>query len=190
MKVEKKILDKLIKGEDFPIAGGELVITTRLAKVVSGVNVYNIVLEHHTSSATETPDLSFDSLDMLMEYANGNAEGTSLHICSECGDIPTETGYYINNETGEEFCCYNCLMKNLNKKYGFTWSTMMGDSDSFEVWLKIPKSEAEDLEDYKKVDGEYWRRADIEYICPFEKDGGIDEIFGDISFEEVDDVLL
>ncbi len=189
MKVEKKILDKLVKGEDFPIAGGELVVKTKLSKVIAGINIYGIVLERNIA---DEENLFFDNMEQLMEFADGNADGTSLHICSECGDIPTETGYYIDNENGGlEYCTFNCLTSQLNSTYGlFNWSTMMGDSDSFEVWLKIPKSEAEDLEDYKKVDGEYWRRADIEYICPFEKDGGIDEIFGDINIEEVDDVLL
>ncbi len=190
MKIEKMILEKLVKGEEFPIAGGELVVKTKLSKVVAGINVYGIVLERNGSDTTDTTNPSFDSVEQLMEYAKGNDDGTSLHICAECEGIPTESGYYINNETGEEFCCYNCLMNSLNRKYGYTWNTMLGDTDKFEVWLRISREDADDLEDYKKINGEYWRKLDIEFISPFEKYHNLDDIFGESNLEEIDDVLL
>ena len=183
MQIERKILEKIVKGEEFPIASGELVVKTKLSRVVAGVNIYEIVLKRHD----DEPDLSFGSIEQLMEYASGNADGTDFHICSECGDIP-ETGFYIDNETGEQYCSFECLCRGMNKTYGlFNWNTMLGDSDSFEVYVKISEEEASDLEDYKKVSGQYWRRADIEYICPFDRKDNADDLFGNI---EVDDVLL
>ncbi len=187
MKIESKIVENLVKKGEFPIAGGELVVKTRLSKVIAGVNIYGIVLERHIA---DEEDLYFDSVEQLMEFADGNEEGFSMHICNECKDTP-EAGYYIDNETGAEYCSYDCLLKAMNAKYGlFSWNTMMGESNNFQIWVKCSKAEADNLEDYKKVNGEYWRRADIEYICPFDKKDDIDEIFGDIDFTEVEDVLL
>lgn len=186
MQIERKIFEKIVKGEEFPIASGELVVKTKLSKVVAGVNIYDIVLKRHD----DEPDLSFESVEQLMDYASGNGDGTDFHICSECGDIP-EAGFYIDNETGDEYCSFECLLQGLNSKYGlFNWNTMLGDSDSFEVYVKISEEEATELEDYKKVSGQYWRRADIEYICPFGRKEDKDDCFGDIEFTEVDDVIL
>ena len=188
MKIESKIVENLVKKGEFPIAGGELVVKTRLSKVIAGVNVYGIVLERNIAGEE---DVYFDNIEQLMEFADGNADGTSMHICSECGDIPM-AGYYINNDTGDEYCSYDCLLKALNTKYGiFNWNTMMGDSDGFEVWLKITKEEAEHLNDYKKVNNQYWKRADIEFIPGYpssEEDG--DGFFNDVDFDEMGGVLL
>ena len=187
MKIEKKIFDKILKGDSFSIAGGELVVKPKLAKVLGGVSIYNIVLERN---GTDEPDLSFDNMDQLLEFGRYNPDGVSLRICAGCGDIP-EGGYYINNDTGEEYCCYNCLLTAMNDMYGIGgWSTMIGESDTFQAWIKISKQEADFLENYRKINNEYWKKASIEYVCPFNQRDEEKECFENIEFTEVDDVLF
>ena len=74
-------------------------------------------------------------------------------------------GYYIDNETGNEFCSLNCLTSFLNELYGKdNWSTMVGSEDFFNVYIAVPEEQEQYYENLKKVNDRYWRKYDITYV--------------------------
>ena len=77
-------------------------------------------------------------------------------------------GYYIDNETGNEFCSLNCLTSFLNELYGKdNWSTMVGKEDFFNIYIAVPEEQEQYYENLKKVNDRYWRKYDITYVSAY-----------------------
>lgn len=163
MKIEKQILDRILKGEEYRIAGGEIIVRTKLTKVVSGIEIYDVELER-LNDKFETESKVFSTVDELVSYAESNPDGHDLRACAFCGLLP-ENGYYINHDTGACFCSYGCLENYMNETFGFgEWTSMLVDNGAFSVDVKITEEEAGTLENCKKINGVYWKHLNIEYV--------------------------
>lgn len=159
MKLINQILEKVVCGEDFTVAGGESVVSSKLSKVIAGVPVYSLTIQRNVDFA---PDITAETFDELMQKG-----GEYLRICPECDGIP-EMGYFIDQEDNLKLCSVECVRNHLNWKYGKdNWKEKENGDGTPEYWVKIPESSDEIYDEcVKELDG-YWRRYGLVYVKPF-----------------------
>lgn len=159
MKIENQILEKVVCGHDFVVAGGESVVSSKLTKVIAGVPIYSLTIQRNVDFA---PDITAESFDELMQKGS-----EYLRVCPECEGIP-EMGYFIDKEENIYLCSVECVRNHLNWKFGKdNWREKELDDNTPEFWVKVSEKN-DDIYDecVKELDG-FWRKYGIVYVKPF-----------------------
>jgi len=104
MKLENQILEKVVCGNDFIVAGGESVVSSKLSKVIAGVPVYSLTIQQNVDFA---PDITADTFEELLQKGD-----EYLRICPECNGI-AEMGYFIDQEDDLKLCSVECVHNHL-----------------------------------------------------------------------------
>lgn len=153
------IIETLANDESVSVANGEVLITRKLKCLIGNIPVYNILLKVLNESGTEYDLFEFEDFTELNEFSIINEQGVSMDRCILCGGLPEE-GYYKDNETGNEFCSYACVVKWFNELYGQgNWKPASMMLNGFEGLNK-------DKFLIRDVETDTWREYDIQYICP------------------------
>lgn len=152
------IIQKLANDETVSVANGEVLIARKLKCLIGNVPVYNILLKVLNEAKTEYNLYDFEDFTELNEFSINNEQGVSMDRCILCGGLP-EKGYYKDNENGNEFCSYACVVKWFNDLYG------QGNWKPASMMFSGLDSQNKDKFMIKDVDTGAWNEYDIQYIC-------------------------
>ena len=162
MRLEN-LISELAAHDTVSVAGGEVQFGKCLKEVIGGVPIYDIWALRTGECAERVVFANFEEIDDFLLESD-----SSFRICSHCQEFAGDMGYYIDNETGNEFCSLNCLTSYLNELYGKdNWSTMVGKEDFFNIYIAVPEEQEQYYDNLKKVNGRYWRKYDITYVSAY-----------------------
>lgn len=152
------IIEKLANDETVSVAKGEVLITRKLKCLIGNVPVYNILLKVLNEDKMEYDLFEFEDFIKLNEFSLINEQGVSMDRCILCGGLPEE-GYYRDNENGNVFCSYACVVKWFNDVYGQgNWKPASMMLSGFD---KLNK----DKFMIRNTETDTWREYDMQYIC-------------------------
>ena len=162
-----EIVGRLATQDVVEINGGAVMLKKKVKEVIGGVPIFNIIVDR---VADDEELLEFETIDELDDFSIMNERGISICRCCECGGFP-EKGYYHDNELSQDYCSFECLLKWFTTVWGTgNWTTMITDdfNAEFEIWVKVREEQAQELDTFKKINGEYWRKYDLVYIPPYD----------------------
>lgn len=159
------IVSNLAKDEVISINNGEVIINKKIKSVIGGVPVYNILVSFPVDGHMP---IEFESIDELDDFSIINDKGLDLRRCLACGDLPEE-GYYHDEETGNYYCCIDCLKEWMDKVHSqWNWNIITEALNILKFMVKIDEKEVVKYKDAVKENNDWWRPYKIVYHPPYD----------------------